>query len=70
MNKFTLASSKQGQFSKNQFIVSTVGMCNSIDFSLVNFPTGISKICKYPLSTNKFGQLAKSLATSISASYK
>jgi len=63
-----LASSKQGQFSKNQLIVSTVGMCNSIDFNLENFPMGISKICKNPLSTNRFGQLARSFATSISAS--
>lgn len=68
-NLNTFASSKQGQFLKNQSIVSTVGICNSIDLSLENCPTGVSKICKYPFSTCKLGQLSSNLATSISASW-
>jgi len=63
----TMASSKQGQFSKNQLIVLRTGACSSIDLSLVNCPTGVSKIWKYPFNDNKFGQLVSSLDTSTSA---
>jgi len=64
----TMACSKRGLFSKNQLIVSRTGVCSSIDLSLVNCPTGVSTICKYPFSDNKFGQLLSSFDTSISAS--